>query len=263
MKRTFINLAIVGLLFFAASCGSYKQVPYFQDLDRSSIVSQEIKNYSPFTIQAGDILGISVTSSSDPAAVGLFNNNLNRVNGNNNDLTPSNAVLGWQVDGKGNVQLPYLGNLKVAGYTTSDLRDQLEKSLVKYLTAPVVSIRILNFKIGVMGDVAKPDVYTFQNEKVSLLDALSSAGDLTITAKRQNVLLIREINGKREFIPIDLTSKKIFDSPYYYLRNNDIVYVDPDRTKFAQYDTGYRTAALIISAVSAISLVITVVLYHK
>ena len=167
------------------------------------------------------------------------------------------------MDNNGNIQVVYLGNVKVAGYTTTDLRDQLEKSLAKYLTAPVVNIRVLNFKIGVMGDVAKPDVYTFQNEKVSLLDALSSAGDLTITGKRQDVLLIREINGKREFIPIDLTSKKLFESPYFYLRNNDIIYVDPDKTKFAQYDTGYRTASLIISAVSAVSLVITVILYHK
>lgn len=263
MKRTFINLVVVGLLFFAASCGTYKQVPYFQDLDRSSVVSQEIKNYSPFTIQSGDILGISVTSNSDPSAVAVFNYNLNRVNGVNSDFTPSNAVVGYLVDTKGNIQVPYLGTMKVAGYTTTDLRDQLEKSLVKYVNLPVVNIRILNFKIGVMGDVMKPDVYTFQNEKVSILDALSSAGDLTITGKRQNVLLIREINGKREFIPIDLTSKKLFESPYYYLRNNDILYVDPDRTKFAQYDTGYRTASLIISAVSAASLVITVILYHK
>jgi len=263
MKRTFINLAIVGLLFFVASCGTYKQVPYFQDLDRSSIVSQEIKNYSPLTIQPGDLLGINVTSSSDPAAVALFNNSLNRVNGNNADQSVSNPVYGHLVDNRGNIQVAYLGNVKVSGYTTTDLRDQLEKALAKYLTAPVVNIRVLNFKIGVMGDVAKPDVYTFQNEKVSLLDALSSAGDLTITGKRQDVLLIREINGKREFIPIDLTSKKIFESPYFYLRNNDIIYVDPDKTKFAQYDTGYRTASLIISAVSAVSLVITVILYHK
>jgi polysaccharide export outer membrane protein len=114
-----------------------------------------------------------------------------------------------------------------------------------------------------MGDVAKPDVYTFQNEKVTLIQAITSAGDLTITGKRKSVLLIREINGKREYIPIDMTSKKLFESPYYYLKNNDIIYVDPDRTKYAPLDEGYRTASLIIAGVSAAALVATVILYHK
>ena len=263
MKRTFINIFIAGLLLFTVSCGSYKQVPYFQDLDRSSVISQDIKNFSPLTIQQGDILAVSVTSNSDPSAVAVFNYNLNRINGVNADFTPSNAVVGYLVDNKGDIQLPYIGTMKVVGYTTTDLRDQLEKSLVKYVNQPVVNIRIMNFKISVMGDVQKPDVYTFQNERVSILDALGTAGDLTITGKRKSVLLIREINGKREFVPIDLTSKKLFESPYFYLRNRDILYVDPDRVKYAQYDSGYRTASLIISAVSAVSLVITVILYHK
>ena len=92
-----------------------------------------------------------------------------------------------------------------------------------------------------MGDVLRPDVYTYQNEKVSIPTALASAGDLTITGKRRNVLLVREINGKREFIPIDMTSKKLFDSPYFYLKNNDILYVDPNRDKYAPLDAGYRT----------------------
>jgi polysaccharide export outer membrane protein len=263
MNRTVINFLIIGFVLVVASCSPYKQVPYFQDLDRSTVVTEEIKNYSPLTIQPGDILGISVTSNSDPSAVAVFNYNLNRVNGVNTDFSPSNVVIGYLVDEKGEIQIPYLGALKVSGYTTTDLKDQLSKSLVKYMNGPIINIRILNFKIAVMGDVAKPDVYTFQNEKVSIPVALTSAGDLTITGKRQSVLLIREINGKRTFIPIDMTSKKLFESPYYYLRNNDILYVDPDRTKYAQYDEGYRTATLLIAAVSAASLIATVILYHK
>jgi len=263
MNRTLSHFCIIGLLFLVASCSPYKQVPYFQDLDRSNVIAQDIKNYSPLTIQPGDILGIAVTSSSDPAAVAAFNYNLNRVNGVNGDYSPSNAVVGYLVDDKGNIQVPYIGTMKVAGYTTTDLRDQLSKALLTFAKQPVVNIRILNFKISVMGDVLKPDVYTFQNERVSIVQAITSAGDLTITAKRKSVLLIREINGKREFIPIDMTSKKLFESPYYYLKNNDIIYVDPDRTKYAPLDEGYRTASILISAVSAAALVVTVILYHK
>jgi len=263
MNRTVTNFLIIGLLFLVTSCNTYRQVPYFQDLDRSGVVTEEIKNYSPLTIQPGDILGISVTSNSDVSAVAAFNYNLNRVNGLNSDNTPTNVVVGYRVDDKGDILIPYIGTLKVEGYTTDDLKDQLTKGLVKFMNQPLVNIRILNFKIGVMGDVLRPDVYTFQNEKVSIPTALATAGDLNITGKRQNVLLIREINGKREFIPIDLTSKKIFDSPYFYLRNNDILYIDPNRDKYAPLDAGYRTATLLIAAVSSAALVATVILYKK
>jgi polysaccharide export outer membrane protein len=265
MKRTVTNFLIIGLLFLVASCNAYKQVPYFQDLDRSTVITADIKNYSPLTIQPGDILGVSVTSSSDPSAIAAFNTDLNRINGNGNtgENTLSNPVVGWRVDDKGNIEVPYIGTLKVQGYTTDDLKEQLDKALAKYATQPVVNVRILNFKIGVMGDVLRPDVYTFQNEKVSVTTALATAGDLTITGKRQNVLLIREVNGKREFITLDMTSKKIFESPYFYLKNNDILYVDPNRDKYAPLDAGYRTATLLIAAVSAASLITTVILYKR
>jgi polysaccharide export outer membrane protein len=166
------------------------------------------------------------------------------------------------VDAQGNIQVPQLGALKVAGLTTQELKDQMTQSLVTYLKQPLVNIRILNFKISVMGDVARPNVYTVDNERITLPEALTLAGDLNITAKR-NILLIRENAGKREFIPIDLTSKKFFDSQYYYLKNNDVIYVDPDKTKFETVDNSYRNAELVLSAVSALSLIATLVLFHN
>jgi polysaccharide biosynthesis/export protein len=114
-----------------------------------------------------------------------------------------------------------------------------------------------------MGDVLRPDVYTFQTDNVTIPQALTSAGDLNITAKRTTVLLVREIEGKRTFIPIDLTSKKLFESPYYYLKNNDILYVDPDKTKFATVSRGYRNATVGIAALSALALLATVILYKR
>jgi polysaccharide export outer membrane protein len=126
--------------------------------------------------------------------------------------------------------------------------------LLKLYKEPTVSIRIINFKVAIYGDVLKPDVYTLQNERTTITQALSLAGDLNITAIRKNIILIRETNGIRNYIPIDLRSKDIFQSPYYYLKNNDEIYVQPDRTKYAPLDRGYRTATLVVSAMSVIFL---------
>jgi polysaccharide export outer membrane protein len=145
--------------------------------------------------------------------------------------------------------------MKVAGLNTGNLTDQLQTRLSTTFTKPVVNVRLMNFKISVLGDVLKPDVYTIQNERITLTEALGLAGDLNITAVRNNILLIREINGKREYIPIDLTSKKLFDSPYYYLKNHDVIYVTPNRSKISNNNTaGFQKASLIISALSVVAL---------
>jgi polysaccharide biosynthesis/export protein len=255
-------LAIIAVLFLA-SCDSYKHVPYFQDLERNSVIQEDIRNYSPYVIQPNDILGIYVSSAASPESAAPFNFNLNRVNGMTMESTPTNPIIGLLVDAKGYIQYPMIGPMKVAGYTISDLREQLTKSLTTYLKSPIVNVRILNFKVSVMGDVLRPDVYTFQTDNVTIPQALTSAGDLNITAKRTTVLLVREIEGKRTFIPIDLTSKKLFESPYYYLKNNDILYVDPDKTKFATVSRGYRNATVGIAALSALALLATVILYKR
>ena len=208
----------------------------------------------PLIIQDGDILGINVTSL-NPEASAVFNYNLSRVNGNNYDTSPGNPVVGYLVGPLGDIQLPLLGPLKVAGLTTAEIRALLQQKLDHYLKEPVVNIRLLNFKISVLGDVLKPDVYTVQNERINLLQALSLAGDLTITAQRTNLLLVREQEGRREYIPIDLTSKALFTSPYYYLKNNDVLYVQPDKTKFATVDRGYRSASIVLSGLSIVAIV--------
>jgi polysaccharide export outer membrane protein len=237
---------ILLLVVVLSSCGSYKNIPYYQDLNHDIITEETVSNFSPLTIHAGDILGINVTSR-NPESSAKFNTGSSQ----------ENAVEGYLVDDKGEIQLPYLGMVKVTGLTTAQLRDTLSGLLLTFYKNPVVNIRLLNFKVAVSGDVQRPDVYRLQNERTTITQILSLAGDLNITAMRKNVILIREENGKRSFIPIDLTSKKIFDSPYYYLKNNDEIYVQPDRTKYATVDRGYRTASLILSGLSVIAIVLS------
>ncbi|MCE7066584.1 polysaccharide biosynthesis/export family protein [Dyadobacter sp. CY326] len=253
---TIRNAAGIITLLFLTSCGSYKHIPYFQDLNRTAALQQDVANFSPVTIQKSDLLGINVNSR-NPESSAIFNYNLNRANGPSMDQPTDSPVNGYLVDEKGEINLPLIGNLKVSGLTTSQLRESLTQTLLTYYKDPVVNIRILNFKVAVFGDVARPDVYRLQNERTTITQALSLAGDLNITAMRTNILLVREQDGKRNFIPIDLTSKNLFESPYYYLKNNDEIYVQPDRTKYATVDRGYRVTTLILSGLSIIAIVLS------
>jgi len=262
LKKVFF----IALIFFNISCSTYRTIPYIQDLDHTKISQESIDNFSPLKIQSGDLLGINVTSLS---ANNEFSSGNARVNGSNEtggengkvniplgtENTNNNPVFGYRVNAAGEINIPYIGRIRVIGTTTDELSTKLTPQLEQYLKQPIVNVRILNFKISVVGDVLRPDVFTVQNERITIIEALGLAGDLNITAKRKNVLLIREYDGKREYLPIDLTSKKIFTSPYYYLQNNDVIYVEPDRTKYAPIDRGYRTFSLLLSGISAASVV--------
>ncbi|MDB5132797.1 MAG: sugar transporter [Mucilaginibacter sp.] len=263
MERKIIQAYLVVLTVIFSSCHAYKDVPYYQDLDRSHPTEEAITNYSPLKIQPGDILGINV-STTTPDGSAVFSSSLNRPMGNNSETISTNPVYGYQVDPKGFIQVPYIGEMKVTGITTDAVAKRLTTDLATYLTKPIVNVRIINFKISVMGDVLRPDVYTVANQHININEALSMAGDLNITAKRKNVLLIREQSGKREYYTIDLTRRDLFTSPYYYLKNNDILYIEPDRTKYDTVDRSYRTSTLAISAVTALtSIVVSLLLLRK
>jgi len=259
MKNT--HLFVIFLVILFCSCSSYKNVPYFQDLDHSTVIQDNVTNYSPLIIQPADILGINVNSR-NPESSAVFNYNLNRINGGSIDNSSQNPITGYLVDDKGFIHLPLLGNFKAAGLTTSELSTKMDELLLTYYKDPIVNIRLINFKVGIFGDVLRPNVYVLQNERTTITEALSLAGDLNITALRNNIVLIREQNGKRSYIPIDLTSKKLFDSPYYYLKNNDQIYVQADKTKYAEVDRTYRTASITLSALSIVAIIFAAV-YHR
>jgi polysaccharide export outer membrane protein len=254
MKKIFYFFAAT--LLFLSSCGvKYATIPYFTDLPSGNL-AEDINNQTILKIQKDDILAITVSSLSAEANA-IFNTANN--NGGQQSTGQANPIIGFIVDKNGSVQLPYLGAVKVEGLTTAEARAIIQNKLNEgnILKQAVVSLRLANFKVSVLGDVARPGVYPVQSERVTVIEALGMAGDLNITAKRNDILLIRENLGKRQQIRIDLQSKDLFNSPYYYLENNDVLVVTPSAAKYASVDSSYRNVSIIISALSIIAIFIT------
>lgn len=235
-----LSLALLWAVTFLSSCSSYKNVPYFQKLAYNADNPEAIENFSAVTIQTSDILSVSV-SSLNPLA---FNDSTGRV-------------AGYLVNERGEIRVPVMGPVKVSGMTVSQAEARIQKGLTPFLRNPDVVVRIKNFKVSVLGDVARPNVYPVTGEKIAVTEALSLAGDLNITAKRKNILLVREVDGKRTYVPLDITSPDFFRSPYYYMKNNDILYVEPDKTKYATVDGSYRTYGLVLSGLSIVAIILT------
>lgn len=255
--RKFFCLILATL--FMSSCGvKYKSVPYFQDLPADSVIQEQIKNQTSLKIQKDDILAITVSSLNLEASAIFNRGNTSSIQGaTSGSVDPTLTANGFMVDQKGSIQLPIVGSIVVEGLTTATARELIQSKLTSYLKEPVVSIRLVNFKVSVLGDVARPGVYPVQNERVSVTEALSMAGDLTITAERKNVLLVREEQGKRQYIRIDMNQKELFNAPYYYLKNNDVLYIQPGKAKYASVDSSYRNVSIVISALSVIALLIS------
>jgi len=231
-------------LFLFDSCITRKDISYFQDVSDTLSV-QKIGQDFEAVIQTGDILSIHVTSLSKDAS-SFFN-----VVGESTDQQVANTYL---VDADGSIEMPLVGALTVSGLTTQQAKRMLKEKLTKYLVDPTVNLRIRNFKVTVLGEVSNPGVYTIPNEKITLVEALGLAGDMTIFAKRVNVLIIREQDGERKFVKLDLTSKEFFESEYYYLHSNDILYVEPGKGKFASADAWYKILPIVFSGLTALGL---------
>ena len=252
VTRILMYLA-VGLLWSAMpSCIPYKSVPYFSDLSAETDSARISNYYSDPVIQQNDILKITV-SSLDQEVTRLFSFNSDERASALSYSTGSNYL----VDPDGNIRLPLVGPVKVVGSTTWAIRDTITRLLQPYLKEIVVEIRISSFRIAVVGDVRTPGIYTTQNERITLPEALSLAGDLNITAKRDNVLLVRDENGQRKYIRFDLNKKETFNSPYFYLKSNDLVYVQPGRV--ATRDINFRNLTYLVTIISLVALITSIV----
>lgn len=245
-------LAVIG---FTTSCVSPQSIVYFQgDTLRNS--SQQItQNYVP-KVQPNDILSI-VVGSLNAEANEVFNTpNLFTTASTNYSTSGGGArvqPLGYLVDSDGSIEIPLVGKVKIGGLRTTDAADTIRIRLLNYLKEPSVIVRNLNFKVSVLGEVARPSVYVIPDEKISLPEVLSLAGDLTIYGRRNNVMIIREENGVRQYARVDLTAREVFDSPYYYIHKNDVIYVEPIKTRINATDRNAQLLPLITSIVAAVS----------
>ncbi len=255
MKICIQKLLLIALIFSLASCGTSNKIGYFRDLDHSKINNSVITNYSIAKIQPGDLLAINVIGNKESVAP------FNPISDN-----PSVPGYGYRVNQAGEITIPIVGTVKAGGLTTDELRAKLLPlilpSIVTNNVTGDVSVRLMNFKISVLGDVARPNQYTItENEHINILEALALAGDLNVTAKRDNILLIREENGTKHTYPVNIASKKLLDLPYYYLQNNDIIVVDATQEKSDQADNkNYRTASLVLSALSVATVVVSLLI---
>ncbi len=250
----YITFAIVASIL-CVSCGSSRKTVYFQGIDSADMSAGASRN--EMTIKSGDNLYISVTSTR-PEAVEMFN----KI-GAAFPATLSSATLpliGYIVDAEGNINFTGIGTIHVGGLTKLQAENLIREKLSIYVSDATVGIRFLNFKITVLGEVVRPGTYPIQDERITLPEALGLAGDMTIYGIRNNVLICREKNGKKEFHRVDMTSSDVFKSDFYYLQQNDIVYVQPNRAR-----TGVSTYNQNLPlGVSALSLLLTIfALFYK
>ena len=254
----------VALALALCSCGSQKDLTYFQDV-QSGILDSTVGQLN--TIQPGDVLTISVSSSTPELAVpyNLFSarGQISSVAAaNSSSRITSNVVAeGYTVNSDGYINFPVLGEIKVAGLTREQLAKQLQESLKEVMPDPVVTVNFVNFYITVIGEVARPGTYNFPGDRLTLLEAIGFAGDLTVYGERTKVMVIREENGERHVEVLNLKSKDIFKSPYFYLKQNDVVYVEPVGAKAKSVST-FTTYFPIITSLASLGTSITMMIYY-
>jgi len=258
------KLSVLVILFFTislfSSCASNKKIAYFQDIQSSDRAALE--NAAKFVepvIQSDDILSINIFTL-NPLSGAIVNqaSATPLLGGNANNSSSSSQVPGFLVDKNGEIELSLVGKVKVAGLTTYEARELIRDKVSVIYQKPNVQLRFANFKVSVIGEVNAPSTYTMPNEKVSIMDVLSLAGDLTIYGKRENVLIVRDNDGKKEYARLNLNSSEIFNSPFYYLKQNDVVYVEPNKRKVSASNTAQiQTIGVLASVLSVIVLAIT------
>lgn len=250
MKKIYLLLLIY--TFTLCSCAERRNLVYFSNLAKLSgdgkLEDQSIK------IQQNDLLRINVNSLNQES------NLLFAVNSQNGTIKGNEEPAGYRVSKEGNINFPVIGNVKVEGLTLAQAQEALAKELDKYVKKPIVEVQLLNFKVTVIGEVNKPSSFTIPGDHINLLEALGMAGDMTVYGKRDNVLIIREQNGQRIMKRLNLNQQDVLNSPFFILKQNDIVYVEPDKSKAIEYSPNTRIMPVVIASISAVAVLITAVL---
>ncbi len=224
------------ITFSFNSCTTKKEVIYFQNAKDFETIIDTDSFITKFKVN--DIVSIYV-STFDLEAVKPFN--LFRGSENAANSEPINYLI----DNDGNIDYPILGKVKLLGLTVEEARILFKEKLAEYLKDPIINIRILNYRVSVLGEVNRPGRYDISGERITLLEAIALAGDLTIKGERENVLIIRDFNGTKTYTRVNLTSKELFNSPVYYLTQNDVVYVEPNNSAVSSASGDTRIGTII------------------
>ena len=270
--KLFRLLAITAIVALAAGCSTttYQQIDYLQDLNREATL--EMKENKGIVIQPQDMLSIIVSSRDPELSAPLNKPSVTYQAGSEVTSTSSSyqRILGYVVDNAGDIEFPMLGIIHVAGLTRWELQDMIKERIVSegIILDPIITVEYMNFRISVMGEVNSPGTYSVTGDKITLLGALSLAKDLTIYGRRDNVTVIREQNGQRSVYKVDLRkSSSLFDSPAYYLQQNDVIYVYPNSVRAGQstinenyFKSGSFWISLSSVAITVTNLILTLTL---
>lgn len=245
-RKTLLSLI---LILFLTSCTSKKNLIYFQNIDSYKLNSNKYES----VLQPDDLLTIIVRGET-PEAVAPYNMPNITYIGSDERTSELQKLFTYLIDNEGNINFPSIGKVKVGGLTRLEAENFLIQKLSLYITNPKIDVRILNYKISVQGEVNKPGTFPISSERITLLEAISLAGDLTVYGKRNNVLVLRENNGEKTVQRVDLTKADFMNSPYYYLHQNDVVYVEPNKTKINSAVVGPNIGIVL----SGVSLLVTI-----
>lgn len=243
MKKLLIPIVFMAIVLLLNGCSSAKQVAYFQNIDSVSLAAS--KGLYDARIMPKDLLTITVVTS-DPETSKPFNLSVSNTLGTDGRLgSTTGSLLQYLVDNEGNINFPIIGSVHVAGLTKNECQEMIKSKVQPYLAAsenPVVTVSMSSYRVTVAGEVTAPKVVPVSTEKMSVLEALAQAGDLTIYGRRDNVLLIREnSNGQKEAHRLNLNDANVINSPYYYVQQNDYIYVEPNSTKAKNSAIGQST----------------------
>ncbi len=238
-------------IIFLASCTTGRNLVYFSDLKSEASNQTPVANNIEPKIQTDDLLGIVVSSQNAESNL-LFNSGMLLPAG---PIAGANAAAsrpseGYLVDSNGEINFPIVGKIKLAGLTKEEATDKITGIIGKSVKMPIITVRYLNFRVTVIGEVSKPASFIVPTEKINLLEALGLAGDMTAYGRRDNVLIIREKNNIRSTTRVNLNNKALLNSPYFYLQQNDIVYVEPDKVKALQVSARNTNLPIYLSFIS-------------
>jgi len=220
----FILFAIV----FLSSCSTKKEILYFQDAEKLQNM-KSVMEFEP-VFEVNDILHIKVTSLNEDVAMPFQMSTGGRSSQGGGGQQNNPALMGYMVDVDGNIQFPVLGKVEVGGKSRSELEEYLTTEIRRYVTDAVIAVRLLNFRVVVLGETGQ-SVVQVENERISVPELLATVGDITYDGKRDNILIIREVDGVKSIGRVDMTTADVFKNPFYYLKQNDIVYVEPTLRK--------------------------------